>query len=87
MASSGKKRLRQNLQSCMRALGSCTWFPYSRGDIHFINHGGFVGIWHMSSNLRALKTLMLYKNHIFQCMDKIFCVEFQRVPHNMLPIH
>ena len=22
----------------------------------------------------------LYKNHIFQCMGKIFCVEFQRVP-------
>ena len=31
-------------------------------------------------NLRALKIFMLYKNHIFQCMGKIFCVEFQRVP-------
>ena len=31
-------------------------------------------------NLRALKILMLYKNHIFQCMNKIFYVEFQRVP-------
>ena len=31
-------------------------------------------------NLRALKTSMLYKNCIFQCMGKIFCVEFQRVP-------
>ena len=31
-------------------------------------------------NLRALKISMSYKNHIFQCMDKIFCVEFQRVP-------
>ena len=31
-------------------------------------------------NLRALKISMLYKNHIFQYMDKIFCVEFQRVP-------
>ena len=30
--------------------------------------------------LRALKISMLYKNHIFQCMGKIFCVEFQRVP-------
>ena len=27
-------------------------------------------------NLRALKI----ENHIFQCMGKIFCVEFQRVP-------
>ena len=31
-------------------------------------------------NLRALTISMLYKNHIFQCMGKIFCVEFQRVP-------
>ena len=31
-------------------------------------------------NLRALKISMLYKNCIFQCMGKIFCVEFQRVP-------
>ena len=31
-------------------------------------------------NLRALKISMLYKNHIFQCTGKIFCVEFQRVP-------
>ena len=31
-------------------------------------------------NLRALKILMLYQNHIFQCMGKVFCVEFQRVP-------
>ena len=31
-------------------------------------------------NLRALKISMLNKSHIFQCMGKIFCVEFQRVP-------
>ena len=31
-------------------------------------------------NLRALKISMLYRSHIFQCMGKIFCVEFQRVP-------
>ena len=31
-------------------------------------------------NLRSLKISMLYNNHIFQCMGKIFCVEFQRVP-------
>ena len=31
-------------------------------------------------NLRALKISMLYKNHTFQCMGKIFCVEFQMVP-------
>ena len=42
-------------------------------------------------NLRALKISKLHKNHIFQCMGKIFCVEFQRVPlnstQNILPIH
>ena len=31
-------------------------------------------------NLRAFKISVFYKNHIFQCMGKIFCVEFQRVP-------
>ena len=31
-------------------------------------------------NPRALKISMLYKNRIFQCMGKIFCVEFQREP-------
>ena len=31
-------------------------------------------------NLRALEISMLYKNHIFQCMGMIFCVELQRVP-------
>ena len=31
-------------------------------------------------NPRALKILMLFKNRIFQCMGKIFCVEFQRFP-------
>ena len=30
--------------------------------------------------IRALKISMLYKTHIFQCMGKILCVEFQRVP-------
>ena len=31
-------------------------------------------------NLRAFKISVLYKSHIFQCMCKISCVEFQRVP-------
>ena len=31
-------------------------------------------------NLRALKFSTSYKNHILQCMGKIFCVEFQRFP-------
>ena len=31
-------------------------------------------------NLRALKISLVNKIHIFQCMGKIFCVEFQRYP-------
>ena len=31
-------------------------------------------------NLRALKISPVDKIHIFQCMSKIFCVEFQRYP-------
>ena len=31
-------------------------------------------------NLRPLKISKLQKNHIFHCMGKIFCVEFQRIP-------
>ena len=31
-------------------------------------------------NMRALKISILYKNHIFRRMGKIFCVEFQRFP-------
>ena len=31
-------------------------------------------------NLRALKFSPVNKMHIFQCMGKIFCVEFQRGP-------
>ena len=33
-------------------------------------------------NLRALKISMLYNNCIFECMGKIICMEFQRVPLN-----
>ena len=31
-------------------------------------------------NQRALKFSYVNKIHIFQCMGKIFCVEFQRYP-------
>ena len=31
-------------------------------------------------NIRALNFSQLNKMHIFQCLGKIFCVEFQRVP-------
>ena len=35
---------------------------------------------HELVNLGAHKSSLLNKLHIFQCMGKIFCVEFQRVP-------
>ena len=34
----------------------------------------------MSLSLRALKFSLVNKIYIFQCMGKIFCVEFQRYP-------
>ena len=46
---------------------------------------------HELLNLRALKFSPANKMYTFQCMDKVFCVEFQRVPlkfHTIyLPIH
>ena len=33
-------------------------------------------------NLRTLKISTLYKNHIFQSMGNIFCVEFE-IPHKI----
>ena len=50
------------------------WVPGGGG-----GGGGFKNAYELL-NLRALKISMLYKNHIVQCMGKIFCVEFQRVP-------
>ena len=38
---------------------------------------------HELLNLRALKFLRVNEMHIFQCMGKIFCVEFQRAPHTL----
>ena len=51
--------------------------------------------WHFKNaykllNLRALKFWSVNKMHIFQCMGKILCVEFQRVPlkfHTKYPTH
>ena len=41
--------------------------------------GGFKSINELL-NLRALKFSPVNKIHIFQCIGKIFCVEFQRYP-------
>ena len=59
-----------------------TWDPVRSG-------GRFKNAYELL-NLRALKISMLYKNHIFQCIGKIFCVEFQKYlwnsTQNILPI-
>ena len=49
-------------------------------NVCFISSGGRFKNTYELLNLRALKISKLHKNHIFQCMGKIFCVEFQRVP-------
>ena len=47
---------------------------------HIHHQGGVSKNTYELLNLRALKFSYVNKIHIFQCMDKIFCVEFQRYP-------
>ena len=54
--------------------------PGITDDLWLLSPGGRFKNAYELLNLRALKIPMLYKNRIFQCMSKIFCVEFQRVP-------
>ena len=59
----------------------CEWHSYMVWVMKCqMSYGGRFKNTYELLNLRALKMSMLYKNHIFQCMGKIFCVEFQRVP-------
>ena len=55
----------------MQLRNRISYLTEARG--HFKNAYEFV-------NLGALKFTTLYQNHIFQCMGKIFWVEFQRYP-------
>ena len=58
-----------------------TWSMMTQlNDAYYVSTGGRFKNAYELLNLRALKIPMLYKNRIFQCMSKIFCVEFQRVP-------
>ena len=77
-----------NLSHCCALLGmekvypckSSTWsWPIYEADMTQLQ-GGVSKTLISSLNQRALKLLHLNKIHIFQCMGKIFCVEFQRVP-------
>ena len=49
------------------------------GNTFHITGGRFKNVYELLI-LRALKILILFKKHFYQCMGKIFCVEFQRVP-------
>ena len=53
------------------------WITFMEGPV--MQGGRFKNAYELL-NLRALKISKLHKNHIFQSMGKIFCVEFQRVP-------
>ena len=55
------------------------YLSYMRAFGHRFPGGHFKNTYELL-DLRALKISKLHKNHIFQCMGKIFCVEFQRVP-------
>ena len=49
------------------------------GPASCVTRGSFQNAYELG-NLGALKSSLLNKLHIFQCMGKIFCVELQRVP-------
>ena len=54
--------------------------PFLHNEITYSRPRGRFKKAHELLNLRALKFSPLNKIHIFQCMGKIFCVEFQRYP-------
>ena len=56
------------------------WCTKCIGPQTFIHQGGRFKNTCELLNLRALKSSPVNKICIFQCMDKIFCVEFQRYP-------
>ena len=66
----------------LKKQSSCQWFemPWCSCDPILCGLGGHFKNTYELLNLRALKFSPVNKMHIFQCMGKIFCVEFQRVP-------
>ena len=73
--------IRLNLMRCMTPFRLCKFYTlYSSLRGSGWDRGGRFKNTYELLNLRALKISKLHKNHIFQCMGKIFCVEFQRVP-------
>ena len=54
------------------------WYSFLMGDVYFQTPTRSWGAF--QKHLWALKFSPVNKIHIFQCMGKIFCVEFQRYP-------
>ena len=65
-------KLCMQMVQCLWSLDICTQSDVGSGG-HFKNTYELL-------NLTALKFSPVNKIHIFQCMGKIFCVEFQRYP-------
>ena len=61
-------------------LISTMGFPILVRQHLYIESGGRFKETYELLNLKALKFSPVNKIHIFQCMGKIFCVEFQRYP-------
>ena len=79
-----KKKNKLKSYECQCNLAQRTWMQqvwiYNYLTWKVVGPGGRFKNTYELLNLRALKISKLHKNHIFQCMGKIFCVEFQRVP-------
>ena len=70
-----------DLHTCIQVAEFQRWHPWAvcvTGNDEW-SGGRFKNTYELL-NLRALKISKLHINHIFQCMGKILCVEFQRVP-------
>ena len=64
---------------CLQYFHPTLCYLCSASNLHWDARGRFKNAYKLL-NLRACRFLPANKLHIFQCMGKIFCVEFQRVP-------
>ena len=71
---------RFSLEKMVLSVSSANGLPYCLSLNKTAIPGGRFKNTYELLNLRALKFSYVNKIHIFQCMGKIFCVEFQRYP-------
>ena len=75
-----------SLNKLLNKQGTSRWFDAYIYDVTVIyvnivvDAQGAVKNAYERLNLKSLEISTLYKNHIFQCMGKIFCVEFPSYP-------